>query len=118
MPKAILLVLSEASDPSRQAEYDDWYDNTHLAEVCAIPGITGARRFVPSEHQMTPGASLGGPRHLAIYEIDADDLTQIGKELGERGSDGRMNMSNAIKLDPPPTVVLFELHEPVSGTSG
>lgn len=114
MAKAVLLVLSEPTDPSRQAEYDDWYDNTHLAEVTAVPGIISARRFTRSDTQMTPGASLGAERNLAIYEIEADDLELVGKELGARGGDGRFRMGDSIRLDPPPTVVLYELHEPAT----
>ena len=45
MSKAVYVVYSRPSAPEREADFNDWYDHTHLGEVCAVPGVTGARRF-------------------------------------------------------------------------
>ena len=38
MPKGVLIVPSGPSDPSREDEYNEWYDNTHVGEVRDVPG--------------------------------------------------------------------------------
>ena len=45
MPKGMLLVQSRPADPAREDEFNDWYTNTHIPEVCAVPGIVAAQRY-------------------------------------------------------------------------
>ncbi len=53
----------------REDEYNDWYNNTHLTDVVAVPGITRARRYEISEAQDNPLTTF---RYVAIYEIEGD----------------------------------------------
>jgi hypothetical protein len=101
MPKGIMVVQSRPSDPAREDEYNQWYSHTHLPEIRAVPGFTAARRY-----QVHNGADHS---YLAIYEIDADDLTDPVKELRARSASGQMHKSDALQLDPPPVVTLYEL---------
>ena len=101
MPKGIMVVQSRPSDPAREDEYNEWYSHTHLPEIRAIPGFTVARRF-----KVHDGADHS---YLAIYEIDADDLTDPVKELRARSVSGQMHMSDVLQADPPPVVTLYEL---------
>ena len=39
MPKAVFVVQSQASDELREEEYHKWYENTHIPQLCEIPGI-------------------------------------------------------------------------------
>ena len=68
MPKGMLLVQSRPADPAREDEFNDWYANTHIPEVCAVPGIVGARRY--KVHEPGPDGDDAGPVYIAIYEID------------------------------------------------
>ncbi|HET6951238.1 MAG TPA: hypothetical protein VFI47_12730 [Acidimicrobiales bacterium] len=110
MPKGIMVVQSQPSDPSREDEYNEWYGGTHLAEVCAVPGFVGARRY---KVHGGPAGGSGGPSHayVAIYEIEADDLAAPMAELRARSASGQMQMSDAMQLDPPPVVTIYELVE-------
>jgi len=47
------------------------------------------------------------PKHLAIYEIESDDLDGVMQEIITRTGDGRIAMSDAIKLDPVPVTLLY-----------
>ena len=107
MPKGIMVVRSNPSDPAREDEYNDWYSNTHLADVRAVPGFVSARRY------KVRGGEGDGPAHsyLAIYEIEADDLEAPLAELRARSASGRIKMSDAVQLDPPPVVTFYELIE-------
>ena len=105
MPKGIMVVQSRPIDPAREDEYNDWYDNTHLPELCALPGFVAGRRYKardadPSVHP-----------YLAVYELEADDLTAPVKELRARSAAGQMHLSNVLQMDPPPIVTLYELIE-------
>ncbi len=101
MPKGIIVVQSRPSDPAREDEYNEWYSHTHLPEIRVVPGFVAARRY--KVHNGT------GHSYLAIYEIDADDLTDPMKELHARSASGQMHMSDTLQLDPPPVVTLYEL---------
>src|ERR1700738_2570382 len=109
MPKAVLVVFTRPGDPSREGEYNDWYDCTHLPQVCAIPGITSARRFKASVVQRE--ALVGPlPDYLALYEIEADDLDATLTELRARGESGVNDSPPAglLELDPGYEVGLYE----------
>jgi hypothetical protein len=104
MPKGIMLVQSGPSDPAREDEYNDWYASKHLPEVCAVPGIVGARRY-----KVHSGGDGEAPEYLAIYELEADDLADPMRELRARSAAGEIQMSDVLRLDPPPVVTLYEL---------
>ena len=46
--------------PEYEEEFNRWYDEEHIPERLAIPGILDAARYV---------AVRGGPKYLACYEI-------------------------------------------------
>jgi hypothetical protein len=106
MPKAVFVVQSQASDESREDEYHKWYDNTHIPQLCEIPGIVSARRFDLLGAGFGP-ADPSIPKHLAIYELDADDLDAVMQEIMTRSGDGRLEVSDALAHDPPPGTLLY-----------
>jgi hypothetical protein len=89
MPRAVLLSFTGVSDPAREAEFDEWYDNVHLAEVCRTPGIVSARRFRASSVQR-PGLAGELPRYLTMYEFDTDDVQKTMDALGARVKAGEV----------------------------
>jgi hypothetical protein len=108
MPKGIMVVQSSPCDPAREDEYNDWYSNTHLPEVCAVPGFVAGRRY--KVHGGGAGqADPAVPSYVAIYEIDADDLTDPVKEVRARSATGQVHMSDVLQLDPPPVITVYEL---------
>jgi hypothetical protein len=106
MPKAVLVVQSQASSPDREDEYQKWYSQTHIPQLCEIPGINSARRFALMGGGFGP-ADPSVPANLAIYEIEADDLDAVLQEIVTRTGDGRIEMSDAIQLDPVPVTLLY-----------
>jgi hypothetical protein len=58
----------------REAEFNDWYDNRHLADVVAIPGFARARRYRLSDAQLAP---LTDYTYVAVYEIDGDPAAAL-----------------------------------------
>jgi hypothetical protein len=108
--KGIFVVQSNPSSPEREDEYNDWYTNTHLGEVCAVPGIVSARRY-KVQNAGDPTSDPDRKQYMAVYELDADDLSQAIEGLGKAAADGTMHMSDALQMSPPPVVAIYELIE-------
>ena len=101
------MVGTRPSDPTRDSEFNEWYDTTHLHEMCEIPGITSGRRYALSGAQMMP-PNATQHEYLAIYEFDTDNVQGMVEELRTRMADGTIHLSDAVQLDPLPVVILFE----------
>ncbi|MCC6382471.1 MAG: hypothetical protein IT304_08170 [Dehalococcoidia bacterium] len=86
LARAILLVFTNAASPEQEAEFNTWYDGTHLPDVLRVPGFVAATRY-----RAVGGSSLGVSRptshaYLAVYELDAGDgegLAAAAAALGE-----------------------------------
>ena len=95
MQRYTFVVLTNAVD-GREAEYNDWYFNTHLADVTAIPGIVSAQRFVLADSQRSGKQPY---KYLAIYEIETGDLQWVTEEIGRRAGTPAMFISDAMHAD-------------------
>jgi hypothetical protein len=98
MAKGIILVETFPSSPEREQEYNTWYDEIHLQELVALDGFVSARRLRPVD--------ADGP-YVALYEIEADDLQAVLRGLNDNA--GKLHMSGALQLDPPPVMRLLEV---------
>lgn len=69
MSKHYLFHFANAVE-GRENEFNDWYDNTHLADVLAVPGMVAATRY-----ELEPVERSGPPApasYLAVYEFEGD----------------------------------------------
>lgn len=66
-----LLVASMTPDPDAEAEFNDWYDNEHLPNLCAVPGVLGGRRF-----RATDAGSER--RYLSLYHLRDAGVSRSG----------------------------------------
>jgi hypothetical protein len=99
--KGVMIVFSNPSDPAREDEYNDWYTNTHIPELLALPGFVGARRF-----RVTGD---GEPeRYAAIYDLEADDLGDVMGVITKAVENGEIHMTDAIAMEPPAVVKLCQ----------
>lgn len=74
----------------KEAEYNRWYDEQHLPDVCAVPGFVSAERYELSGD--------GSHRYAAIYNIETDDIDGALADLNSRAGTERMMLSDAIDL--------------------
>lgn len=93
MPTGIIYLETRPVSPEHEAAYHDWYNGTHLAEICAVEGITGARRFAPTD---------GTGPFVAIYELECDDLDAVVERLRELGASGTMSSLQYLDMSTPP----------------
>src|SRR5947208_1893739 len=94
MSKHLYVVFTNAAE-GREAEFNDWYDNVHLPDLVAIPGVTAATRyeFAPTD----PSAPQPPGRYLAIYEIEGDPATALANI---KAAAKTMTISSAMKRGP------------------
>jgi hypothetical protein len=100
MAKYVMVVQSKAVEGCED-DYNHWYDTVHLDEICAIPGVISGRRF---EFDSSLMGAPGQP-HLAVYEIDTNDIAALAAELTRRSMDGTIQQTDS--LDGPASVLWF-----------
>jgi hypothetical protein len=90
------VVLSNPVE-GKEAEFNEWYNNTHLKEVLQVPGIITAQRFALHRPSLLPHQD---PQHgyLAIYEIETDDIAATLADLRSRPGTPAMTISEAFDL--------------------
>jgi hypothetical protein len=72
--KGIFLVYTDV-DPQHEAEFNDWYNTEHIAELLAVPGILAAARYE---------AAKGGPKYLAVYELEQANVVKTPAFTGRK----------------------------------
>lgn len=81
-----LIVYTSPAD-GREDDYNAWYDDIHLPEFSALPGVIAGRRFKV--------ASDGKPRYAAIYELSAHP-DAVMAAMNEGVKNGTVRMSDAV----------------------
>ena len=89
MSENILVVLTNPV-PGKEDEFNEWYTNIHIQEICQISGFKSAQRFKLGDAQLGPD---GGHRYLAIYEIEGDPAAALGSLKAARPD---LNMTDAL----------------------
>ena len=69
MEKWILVVGANCADEAREAEFNEWYDKTHLPDILETPGFTEALRYENTE------PAEGQAKYIAVYRIETDDIS-------------------------------------------
>ena len=87
-----ILVVPSSAHPEQDDDYNRWYDEIHLGDLLAIPGINAGRRFAADPASPNPPQA----NYLAIYEIETDDPAAVLRELGRRAQSGEMEISPAL----------------------
>lgn len=61
------VVMADVKDPAQEAEWNAWYDHSHVPNLVRIPGYVAGARF-----RVKPDSRFGdramGPKYLALYE--------------------------------------------------
>ncbi|NOD35479.1 MULTISPECIES: hypothetical protein [unclassified Ruegeria] len=81
----IFVVESNCVDPSREDEYNQWYDDIDLPDVLAIKGILRATRYIceadlNSRYERAEVCE-GKGKYLTVYEIETTDIDSVLRSL-------------------------------------
>ena len=85
MAKCKLIALTTPL-PGKEAEFHDWYQNTHLKEICSVPGFQGAQRFKLVAKLIGSDEN----QYLAIYDAECDDPGALLAAMGAKAQSGEM----------------------------
>ena len=75
MNKYMLVVGLNCSDPLKEGEFNDWYNNTHLPDVLETKGFVRATRWEHTDPKKEDA------KYLALYSIETDDIQATMKDL-------------------------------------
>ena len=92
--RGILLVLSNCKDPAREAEFNCWYEDMHVADILDTGAFHTAYRYESVDPQATKA------KYLAIYETDNRDPAEARGALGKARADWqkRGRLSDTIEV--------------------
>jgi hypothetical protein len=94
--KYTLIVYTSPAE-GREDEYNAWYDDVHLQEFSALPGVISGRRFNVS------GAVK--PQYAALYELSAHpDEVMAAMNAGIK--DGTVHWTDALDAGSISTITL------------
>jgi len=98
--KTVAIEVLSCTDPSREGEFNRWYDKIHIPDLRETPGIVDVYRYrdmLPNLGEM--GAVFQAPegqpvRYLTIYRINSGDpwnlMQRIKEDDKKRAGEGRM----------------------------
>jgi len=96
MSKHLFVVTTWAKD-NRVAELQRWYEEQHIPDLLAIPGIVSAQRYKLTPIKMPPSATA--PDCITIYEIHSEDPLAVMREMGRRVDTGQIPFTSALDRD-------------------
>jgi hypothetical protein len=73
MANWIYKVESNCSDPSREAEFNQWYDNTHVPDILKETDFIRATRYEGYKPKQ------GQAKFIALFDLEADDIERTLK---------------------------------------
>ena len=88
LPNCLLIVTAEV-DGAVEADWNRWYDEVHLPDALACPGVRAGRRYVSSgdisesdrgERRLTPAKV-----YTTVYELDSPAAVQTKEFNAMRG---------------------------------
>jgi hypothetical protein len=109
MPQCKLVALTTPL-PGKEAEYHDWYQNTHLPELVNMFKMRGAQRYELVAKLMGADAN----QYLAIYDIECDDPMAMLGQMGAAAQSGKMTPATTQDMGTTYTALFKEMGERVT----
>jgi hypothetical protein len=75
--RSILLVLSNCKDLAREAEFNRWYEDIHVADILETGVFHTAYRYESVDPQATQA------KYLALYETEQSDPAQVQEAMSK-----------------------------------
>lgn len=96
MEKYILVVALNCSDPAKEGEFNEWYNNIHLPDVLQRSGFVRATRWEHTDPKEEDA------KFLALYDIETDNFEatmEVSREdAAAKKEAGRMSDLGSVVL--------------------
>jgi hypothetical protein len=106
--RGLALIFVDPTSSATEAEFNEWFDHTHLDEVLGVAGIVAAGRF--RRIDVPTAWSPVGQRYLTLLEIEAEDIAAVAAAL--RAAGAAMRHSDTVTVEPRPVIMWFEEQAP------
>src|SRR6266852_8360 len=92
--RGILLVLSNCTDPAREAAFNRWYEDIHVADILETGAFHTAYRYESLDPQATK------TKYLALYETEQSDPAKAREAMRKARADWekRGRLSDTIEV--------------------
>ncbi len=92
--RGILLVLSNCKDPAREAAFNRWYEDIHVADILETGAFHTAYRYESLNPQATK------TKYLALYETEQSDPAKAREAMRKARADWekRGRLSDTIEV--------------------
>jgi hypothetical protein len=98
----LMMVKTQNTDPSKDSEFNDWYNNVDIPDVLQVPGYMRARRGLGQILQGFPTPDLQDDKgkYIAFYNIDTAnmDKTIIDMLMASWEMDKTGHSTNLLKV--------------------
>jgi uncharacterized protein DUF4286 len=88
LPNCLLVVTAEV-DAEVEAEWNRWYDEVHLPDALACPGVLSGRRYLStgeiSETERGKGKRFAARLYTTVYELDSPAAVTTKEFAAMRG---------------------------------
>ncbi|MDP6342521.1 MAG: hypothetical protein QF578_24250 [Alphaproteobacteria bacterium] len=89
-PKCLLIVTAEI-DPAEEEAWNTWYDEVHLPDALACPGVNAGVRYVSVGDTWVTEVGVGSASparcYTTIYELDGPEALETPEFKAMRGWD-------------------------------
>lgn len=88
LPRCLLIVTAEI-DPAVEADWNKWYDEVHLPDAVACPGVLGGTRYAAvrdaavTDHGVK--SSDGAKVYTTVYELSGPEAMDTPEFQAMRG---------------------------------
>ncbi len=84
-----LLIVQAEIPPEHETAWNKWYDEEHLPDALACPGVLSGRRYVSvNEASITKGGGnkrITAKSYVAIYELSGPEALETPEFIDMRG---------------------------------
>ena len=88
LPRCLLIVTAEV-DAKCEADWNRWYDDVHLPEALACPGVRAGRRYLSSgeigESDRGQARRTRARLYTTVYELDSPAAIETSEFTAMRG---------------------------------
>jgi hypothetical protein len=86
LPNCLLVVTAEV-DAEVEAEWNRWYDEVHLPDALACPGVLSGRRYVSTGEisESDQGRRFAARMYTTVYELDSPAAVTTKEFAAMRG---------------------------------
>jgi hypothetical protein len=90
LPSCLLIVTAEV-DVAVEADWNRWYDEVHLPDALACPGVLSGRRYVSvgeiAESERGKGRRIATRLYTTVYELESPTAVETKEFNTMRGWD-------------------------------